>query len=84
MLSVILLLANFVVINLLLAIVILINLCFCLLQGEFTLTFGKLLRKLWSQDSKPVAPKMFKLKLDEFTSQFRGYDQHDSQVIAVT
>lgn len=84
MLSVILLLAIVVVINLLLAIVILINLYFCLLQGELTLTFGKLLRKLWSQDSKPVAPKLFKLRLDKFTSQFIGYGQHDSQVIAVS
>lgn len=49
-------------------------------QGELALAFGELLRKLWAPGAKPVAPRMFKLKLASFAPQFSGYNQHDSQV----
>ncbi|CAB4287003.1 unnamed protein product [Prunus armeniaca] len=49
------------------------------MKGELALAFGELLRKLWAPGAKPVAPRMFKLKLASFAPQFSGYNQHDSQ-----
>ncbi|XP_078178002.1 ubiquitin carboxyl-terminal hydrolase 8-like isoform X2 [Carex rostrata] len=48
-------------------------------RGELALAFGDLLRRLWSPDKTPVAPRHFKGKLAHFAPQFRGYNQHDSQ-----
>ncbi|KAJ0981769.1 hypothetical protein J5N97_010024 [Dioscorea zingiberensis] len=49
------------------------------LKGEIALAFGDLLRKLWSPDRTPVAPRFFKAKLARFAPQFSGFNQHDSQ-----
>lgn len=49
-------------------------------QGELALAFGDLLRKLWVPGQRPVAPRIFKMKLANFAPQFSGYSQHDSQV----
>ncbi|KAJ3674554.1 hypothetical protein LUZ60_005170 [Juncus effusus] len=48
-------------------------------KGELALAFGDLLRRVWSQDKSPVAPRHFKSKISRFAPQFRGYSQHDSQ-----
>ncbi|KAG0447544.1 hypothetical protein HPP92_028275 [Vanilla planifolia] len=47
--------------------------------GELAIAFGELLRKLWSHDKTPVAPRVFKAKLARFAPQFSGFNQHDSQ-----
>ncbi|CAL9012343.1 unnamed protein product, partial [Prunus brigantina] len=44
---------------------------------EIALTFGDLLRKLWTPGATPVAPR--KSKLSRFAPQFNGFNQHDSQ-----
>lgn len=49
------------------------------MQGELALSFGELLRKLWSSGRTSVAPRAFKAKLARFAPQFSGYNQHDSQ-----
>lgn len=49
------------------------------MQGELALSFGDLLRKLWSSGRTSVAPRAFKTKLARFAPQFSGYNQHDSQ-----
>lgn len=49
-------------------------------KGELALSFGELLRKLWSSGRTSVAPRAFKTKLARFAPQFSGYNQHDSQV----
>ncbi|KAB2066169.1 hypothetical protein ES319_A09G140900v1 [Gossypium barbadense] len=49
------------------------------MNGELSLAFGELLRKLWAPGAMPVAPRMFKFKLAKFAPQFDGYNQHDSQ-----
>ncbi|KAK8915991.1 Ubiquitin carboxyl-terminal hydrolase 9 [Platanthera zijinensis] len=49
------------------------------MQGELALSFGDLLRKLWSSGRTSVAPRTFKTKLARFAPQFSGYNQHDSQ-----
>ncbi|WCJ34160.1 Ubiquitin carboxyl-terminal hydrolase 8 [Euphorbia peplus] len=49
------------------------------MKGELAFAFGELLRKLWAPGAAPVAPRMFKRKLERFASQFSGYNQHDSQ-----
>ncbi|XP_075508702.1 LOW QUALITY PROTEIN: ubiquitin carboxyl-terminal hydrolase 9-like [Primulina tabacum] len=49
------------------------------MHGELALSFGELLRKLWSSGRTPVAPRAFKGKLARFAPQFSGYNQHDSQ-----
>ncbi|KAG6431489.1 hypothetical protein SASPL_109568 [Salvia splendens] len=49
------------------------------MNGELALSFGDLLRKLWSPGRAPVAPRAFKGKLARFAPQFNGYNQHDSQ-----
>ncbi|KZV22450.1 ubiquitin carboxyl-terminal hydrolase 9 [Dorcoceras hygrometricum] len=49
------------------------------MHGELALSFGELLRKLWSSGRNPVAPRAFKGKLARFAPQFSGYNQHDSQ-----
>ncbi|XP_028789871.1 ubiquitin carboxyl-terminal hydrolase 8 [Neltuma alba] len=49
------------------------------MNGELALAFGDLLRKLWFPGVRPVAPRMFKMKLANFAPQFSGYNQHDSQ-----
>ncbi|PON42083.1 Ubiquitinyl hydrolase [Parasponia andersonii] len=49
------------------------------MKGDLALAFGELLRKLWAPGARPVAPRMFKLKIAKFASQFNGYNQHDSQ-----
>ncbi|XP_027349205.1 ubiquitin carboxyl-terminal hydrolase 8-like isoform X2 [Abrus precatorius] len=49
------------------------------MNGELALAFGDLLRKLWVPGARPVAPRMFKMKLANFAPQFSGYSQHDSQ-----
>uniref|UniRef100_A0A2P2M481 ubiquitinyl hydrolase 1 n=1 Tax=Rhizophora mucronata TaxID=61149 RepID=A0A2P2M481_RHIMU len=48
-------------------------------QGELSMAFGNLLRKLWTPGARAVAPRMFKLKLANFAPQFSGYNQHDAQ-----
>ncbi|KAJ7971697.1 Ubiquitin carboxyl-terminal hydrolase [Quillaja saponaria] len=48
------------------------------MNGELALTFGDLVRKLWVPGARPVAPRMFKMKLSHFAPQFSGYNQHDS------
>ncbi|KAJ0981754.1 hypothetical protein J5N97_010009 [Dioscorea zingiberensis] len=50
------------------------------MDGEIALAFGDLLRKLWSPDRTPVAPRFFKAKLARFAPQFSGFNQHDSQM----
>ncbi|KAL9373894.1 hypothetical protein Peur_033514 [Populus x canadensis] len=52
-------------------------------KGELALAFGDLLSKLWTPGRTPVAPAIFKRKLADFSPQFSGYNQHDSQVISV-
>ncbi|XP_051115413.1 ubiquitin carboxyl-terminal hydrolase 9-like [Andrographis paniculata] len=49
------------------------------LRGELAVSFGELLRKLWSSGRSPVAPRAFKGKLARFAPQFSGYNQHDAQ-----
>ncbi|PON98373.1 Ubiquitinyl hydrolase [Trema orientale] len=49
------------------------------MKGDLALAFGELLRKLWAPGARPFAPRMFKLKIAKFASQFSGYNQHDSQ-----
>ncbi|KAL7111065.1 hypothetical protein ACP275_05G064500 [Erythranthe tilingii] len=49
------------------------------MHGELALSFGELLRKLWSSGRTSVAPRAFKGKLARFAPQFSGYNQHDSQ-----
>ncbi|XP_057438932.1 ubiquitin carboxyl-terminal hydrolase 8-like [Lotus japonicus] len=49
------------------------------MNGELALAFGDLLRKLWVPGQRPVAPRIFKMKLANFAPQFSGYSQHDSQ-----
>ncbi|CAN6480466.1 unnamed protein product [Victoria cruziana] len=49
------------------------------MNGELALSFGELLRKLWSSCQTPVAPRAFKARLARFAPQFSGYNQHDSQ-----
>lgn len=49
------------------------------MQGELAISFGDLLRKLWSAGRTSVAPRAFKAKLARFAPQFSGYNQHDSQ-----
>ncbi|KAG0472740.1 hypothetical protein HPP92_014597 [Vanilla planifolia] len=49
------------------------------MQGEIALSFGELLRKLWSSGRTSIAPRAFKTKLARFAPQFSGYNQHDSQ-----
>jgi ubiquitin C-terminal hydrolase len=48
-------------------------------QGELALAFGELLRSLWTNDQKPVAPHRFKENIACFAPQFSGFNQHDSQ-----
>ncbi|PNS98266.2 hypothetical protein POPTR_016G067400v4 [Populus trichocarpa] len=48
-------------------------------KGELALAFGDLLSKLWTPGRTPVAPAIFKRKLADFSPQFIGYNQHDSQ-----
>ncbi|CAM0905379.1 unnamed protein product [Alopecurus aequalis] len=49
------------------------------LNGELALAFGELLRSLWTNDQKPVAPHRFKENIACFAPQFSGFNQHDSQ-----
>ncbi|XP_078162483.1 ubiquitin-specific protease 8 isoform X2 [Carex rostrata] len=49
------------------------------MKGEIALAFGDLLRRLWRQDKRAVAPHRFKSKLAHFAPQFSGFNQHDSQ-----
>lgn len=49
------------------------------LNGELALAFGELLRSLWTNDRKQVAPHHFKAKIACFAPQFSGFNQHDSQ-----
>ncbi|KAJ1702668.1 hypothetical protein LUZ63_002447 [Rhynchospora breviuscula] len=49
------------------------------MKGEIAFAFGDLLRRLWRQDRKGVAPHRFKSKLAHFAPQFSGFNQHDSQ-----
>ncbi|TVU48975.1 hypothetical protein EJB05_00264 [Eragrostis curvula] len=49
------------------------------MKGELAYAFGDLLRKLWTIDRTPVAPRQFKIKLGRFAPQFSGFNQHDSQ-----
>ncbi|KAL9230889.1 hypothetical protein vseg_006182 [Gypsophila vaccaria] len=49
------------------------------MNGELALAFGDLVRKLWVPAGMPIAPKLFKLTLENFAPQFSGYNQHDSQ-----
>ncbi|KAJ7952218.1 Ubiquitin carboxyl-terminal hydrolase [Quillaja saponaria] len=49
------------------------------MHGELAISFGELLRKLWSSGRTTVAPRVFKGKLAQFAPQFSGYNQHDSQ-----
>lgn len=49
------------------------------MQGELAISFGDLLKKLWSSGRTSVAPRIFKTKLARFAPQFSGYNQHDSQ-----
>lgn len=45
--------------------------------------FADLLKMLWLGSSSSVTPRAFKETVGEFASQFRGYDQHDSQEFMV-
>ncbi|KAI4310628.1 hypothetical protein MLD38_035592 [Melastoma candidum] len=49
------------------------------MKGELALTFGELLRKIWSPGRGPIYPHRFKLKLQKYASQFSGSNQHDAQ-----
>ncbi|XP_071703155.1 ubiquitin carboxyl-terminal hydrolase 9-like [Rutidosis leptorrhynchoides] len=49
------------------------------MHGELAVSFGDLLRKLWSSGRSAVPPRAFKGKLARFAPQFSGYNQHDSQ-----
>ncbi|KAF9587086.1 hypothetical protein IFM89_039694 [Coptis chinensis] len=48
------------------------------MQGQLAISFGDLLRNLWSPGRAPIAPRGFKAKLARFAPQFSGYNQHDS------
>ena len=45
--------------------------------------FANLVKLLWLGSSSSVTPRAFKETVGEFASQFRGYDQHDSQEFMV-
>lgn len=65
--------------------------------GELAVEFAKLLHQMWgssvnttptydryySDNSLVVSPRNFKLTLGRHASQFIGYDQHDSQELAL-
>ena len=51
------------------------------LQGEIANAFAELMAKLWSDEYQSIAPTSFKRTLDKHAPQFKGHDQHDSQVI---
>ncbi|XP_021757775.1 ubiquitin carboxyl-terminal hydrolase 10-like [Chenopodium quinoa] len=49
------------------------------MHGELAISFGDLLREMWSSGRTSIAPRHFKGKLARFAPQFSGYNQHDSQ-----
>ncbi|KMT12496.1 hypothetical protein BVRB_5g104230 [Beta vulgaris subsp. vulgaris] len=49
------------------------------MHGELAMSFGDLLREMWSSGRTTITPRHFKGKLARFAPQFSGYNQHDSQ-----
>ncbi|KAH3764781.1 ubiquitin carboxyl-terminal hydrolase 15 [Pelomyxa schiedti] len=49
------------------------------LGGKLAQEYASLVNELWRGDSRVVAPRQFKSKLEMFAPQFRGFQQHDSQ-----
>lgn len=47
--------------------------------GEVARAFGRLVQLLWQGDVSSIAPRAFKATLGRHATQFRGYEQHDSQ-----
>ena len=47
--------------------------------GKVVEAFADLIKMLWLGSSSSITPRAFKETVGEFASQFRGYDQHDSQ-----
>jgi ubiquitin carboxyl-terminal hydrolase 11 len=45
--------------------------------------FADLIKMLWLGSSSSITPRAFKETVGEFATQFRGYDQHDSQEFMV-
>ncbi|KAL3900638.1 MAG: hypothetical protein SGCHY_001201 [Lobulomycetales sp.] len=48
-------------------------------KGKIAEAFAELLRTMWSAEDSIVTPTRFKQIVEEYASQFRGSDQHDSQ-----
>lgn len=48
-------------------------------NGKIAMTYGKLIKEIWSGAYTKVVPREFKSVIGEFRPQFAGYDQQDSQ-----
>lgn len=49
------------------------------MKGRLARAFGELMEKVWSGESRVVAPQQLKAVMGEHIPQFSGYDQQDSQ-----
>uniref|UniRef100_A0A672I2K1 Ubiquitin carboxyl-terminal hydrolase n=1 Tax=Salarias fasciatus TaxID=181472 RepID=A0A672I2K1_SALFA len=49
------------------------------MKGEIAEAFADIIKQMWSGRVQCVVPRIFKMKVGHFASQFLGYQQHDSQ-----
>jgi len=49
------------------------------MKGEVASAFGSLISKIWTGDSRAVAPTTLRQKISKFNPIFTGYQQHDAQ-----
>ncbi|XP_077370232.1 ubiquitin carboxyl-terminal hydrolase 11 isoform X2 [Festucalex cinctus] len=49
------------------------------MKGEIAEAYADVIKQMWSGHHYSVVPRIFKMKVGHFASQFLGYQQHDSQ-----
>jgi ubiquitin C-terminal hydrolase len=49
------------------------------MKGEIAISFGEIMKDVWSGSYSDIGPRDLKLKLAKYAPQFIGYNQHDSQ-----
>lgn len=52
-------------------------------MGQVITAFADLVKRLWLGSESAVTPRDFKSVVERFATQFKGYQQHDSQEFMV-